>query len=124
MSPETPEAGFDRDVVVVGGGPAGCSAGVFTARYGLDTLVFDRGNSSLRQCAHLENYLGFPGGIDVETFYALAHDHAEEAGCTIVADMVERVRRPDAVDDPEGGDGTDGAAESDESDGTAESDGS
>ncbi|MGB9965238.1 NAD(P)/FAD-dependent oxidoreductase [Halobacterium sp. CBA1126] len=81
------------DVAVVGGGPAGCSAGVFTAREGLDTVIFDRGRSSLRRCAHLENYLGFPGGIDVETFYALAHDHAEEAGCDVVEDLVESVER-------------------------------
>ncbi|MFC4550590.1 MULTISPECIES: NAD(P)/FAD-dependent oxidoreductase [Halorussus] len=92
----TGESGeFDYDVVVVGGGPAGCSAGVFTARYGLDTVVFDRGNSSLRRCAYLENYLGFPAGIDIETLYGLMHDHAEEAGCELVADMVEAVDRED-----------------------------
>ena len=82
------------DVAVVGGGPAGSSAAVFTARYGLDTVVLDRGNASLRRCAHLENYLGFPAGIDVETFYALAHDHVREAGAEVVADMVTEVRRP------------------------------
>ncbi|ELZ86089.1 thioredoxin reductase [Haloferax elongans ATCC BAA-1513] len=82
---------FDRDVVIVGGGPAGCSAGVFTGRYGLDTVIFDRGRSSLRRCAHLENYLGFPGGIDIDTLYDLMHDHAEEAGCEIVPDLVEEV---------------------------------
>lgn len=81
----------DHDVVIVGGGPAGCSAGVFTARYGLDTVIFDRGRSSLLLCAHLENYLGFPGGIDAETFYALAHDQAEAAGCDVIDDMVEGV---------------------------------
>ncbi|MDQ2074462.1 FAD-dependent oxidoreductase [Haloarcula sp. H-GB4] len=32
------------DVVVIGGGPAGCSTAVFTAWYGPDTLVLDRGN--------------------------------------------------------------------------------
>ncbi|MFC7194369.1 FAD-dependent oxidoreductase [Halosimplex aquaticum] len=90
------ESAFDYDVVVVGGGPAGCSAGVFTARYGLDTAVFDRGNSSLKRCAHLENYLGFPAGIDVETFYELMHDHAETAGCELVADHVESVDRTEA----------------------------
>jgi len=81
------------DVVVVGGGPVGCSAGVFTARDGLDTAIFDRGNASLRRCAYLENYLGFPEGIDIETFYALAQDHAEAAGCTVVDDLVESVER-------------------------------
>ncbi|WP_135822230.1 NAD(P)/FAD-dependent oxidoreductase [Halostella litorea] len=81
------------DVAVVGGGPAGCSAGVFTARYGLDTLVLDRGRSSLQQCAHLENYLGFPGGIDIDTFYDLMHAHAEAAGCRLVDDFVDAVTR-------------------------------
>ncbi len=85
----------DHDVVVVGGGPAGCSAGVFTARYGLETAIFDRGRSSIKQCAYLENYLGFPGGIDIETLYGLMHDHAEDAGCELVSDMVEAVERCD-----------------------------
>ncbi|ELZ98961.1 thioredoxin reductase [Haloferax mucosum ATCC BAA-1512] len=84
---------YDYDVVIVGGGPAGCSAGVFTGRYGLDTVIFDRGRSSLRRCAYLENYLGFPAGIDIDTLYELMHDHAEEAGCEIVPDLVEAVRQ-------------------------------
>jgi hypothetical protein len=86
---------FDVDLVIVGGGPAGCAVGVCTARYGLDTVIFDRGNSSLRRCAFLENYLGFPAGIDIETFYELIHDHVVEAGCDLVSDMVESVTRTD-----------------------------
>lgn len=96
---DAPETGAEYDVVVVGGGPAGCSTGVFTARYGLDTMIFDRGNSSLARCAYLENYLGFPAGIDIETMYDLMHDHAETAGCTLVADMVEAVE-PAPADEP------------------------
>ncbi|WP_435066235.1 NAD(P)/FAD-dependent oxidoreductase [Halobaculum sp. EA56] len=88
----------DHDAVIIGGGPAGCSAGVFTARYGLDTVIFDRGRSSIQQCAHLENYLGFPAGIDIETLYALMHDHVEEAGCEIVPDLVESIERADSGD--------------------------
>jgi NADPH-dependent 2,4-dienoyl-CoA reductase/sulfur reductase-like enzyme len=87
----------DYDVAVVGGGPAGCSAGVFCARYGLDTLVFDRGRSSIQRCAHLENYLGFPAGIDIETFYELMHDHAREAGCELDRDLVESVEDAEQV---------------------------
>lgn len=86
----------DHDVVIVGGGPAGCSTALFTTRYGLDTAVFDRGNSSIRQCAFVENYLGFPGGIDVETFYAMSQAHAERVGATIHADLVEQVAESDS----------------------------
>lgn len=96
------DAGFAVDVAVVGGGPAGCSAGVFAARYGLETTVFDRGPSSLRRCACLENYLGFPHGIDVETFLELARAHAEAAGCRLREDLVESVARRDADGDGAG----------------------
>lgn len=85
------DAGFDVDVAVIGGGPAGCSAGVFTARYGLETVVFDRGSSSLRRCACLENYLGFPCGIEAERFLELAQTHAREAGCRLREELVDSV---------------------------------
>lgn len=88
-------SGRCADVAVVGGGPAGAAAAIFTARYGLDTVVFDRGRSSLKQCAHLENYPGFPAGIDVETFSALLADHLDEVGATVFEDLVESVDRRD-----------------------------
>lgn len=81
----------DHDVAVVGGGPAGCSAAIFTARYGLATVVFDRGAASLPQCGYLANYPGFPGGIDVETFLSLVQAQAASAGATYVPDLIECV---------------------------------
>jgi choline dehydrogenase-like flavoprotein len=87
---------FDHDVVVVGGGPTGCSAAVFLARYGLETVVFDRGNAALPRAAHVANYTGFPAGVDVETLQALLHDHARRAGATLVDDLVESVERAGA----------------------------
>jgi len=84
---------WSADAVVVGCGPAGASAGVFLARYGLDTVVFDRGSASLDRCAFLGNYPGFPAGIDVDTFQTLLRDHAREVGCRLVDDLVESVER-------------------------------
>lgn len=88
---DTSELTDTVDVVIVGGGPSGCAAAVFTARYGLDTVVFDRGKSAFRRCAYLENYLGFPAGIGVDTFSQLMHEHVAEAGADYVQDMVESV---------------------------------
>jgi len=93
---ETPEPTSTHDVVVVGGGPAGCSAGVFTARYGLDTVVFDKGSAALPRCAYLENYLGFPAGVAPDDFTALAHAHVGEAGGAVVEQRVETVGRAQA----------------------------
>ncbi|QZP39789.1 thioredoxin reductase [Halobaculum magnesiiphilum] len=85
----------DHEVVVVGGGPTGTGVGVFTARYGLDTVVYDRGNAALARAAFIENYPGFPGGIDVETLTALFRDHLAEAGGDRREDLVESVERDD-----------------------------
>ena len=91
----TTETSYEYDVAVVGGGPAGSSATVFCTREGLSTVVFDRGRSPLKRCAHLENYPGFPAGIDVETLYDLFHDQAERAGCEIADGLVESLDRRD-----------------------------
>ncbi|WP_255151541.1 NAD(P)/FAD-dependent oxidoreductase [Halorarius halobius] len=85
----------DRDAVVVGGGPAGTTAGVFLARYGLDTVLFDRGAGALPRAAFLENYPGFPAGIDPETLQALLRDHLDEVGCDRIEETVERIDRVD-----------------------------
>jgi hypothetical protein len=86
------------DVVVVGGGPAGSSAAVFAARYGLDVVVFDRGNAALARCAVLENYLGFPGGVGVDAFHDLMHAHVAEVGARRVEERVDAVEPLDATE--------------------------
>jgi hypothetical protein len=83
----------DYDVIVVGGGAAGLSAAVFLARYGLETLVLARGKAAIRQCAHLENYLGFPGGLSPERFLTLGRAHVEREGGTIREELVTTVER-------------------------------
>ena len=93
---------FDRDVVVVGGGASGLSATVFLARYDLDALVFDRGNSAIKRCYSLENYLGFLG-IRPDTFLELARDHARYEGATVEDEMVVEVTRVEDSEDHETG---------------------
>ena len=95
-----------RDAVVVGGGVAGLSAAVFTARQGLDTLVIDPGESILRRNAHLENFPGFPLGVDARRLLDLLGEQAETAGADRLDARVTRVAvtegRNDVDGDPDG----------------------
>lgn len=58
-----PEKGWD--VVVVGGGPAGLTAGIYAKRAGLKTLILERAlaGGQLAEAATVENYPGFPDPI-------------------------------------------------------------
>jgi thioredoxin reductase len=78
-------------VLVIGGGVAGLSAGVFTARQGLETTVVDAGHSILRRNAHLENFPGFPAGVDGRLLLELLGDQAERAGCSVRRATVTRL---------------------------------
>ena len=83
------------DVVVVGGGVAGLSAATFTARHGLDTLIVDAGESILRRNAHLENFPGFPAGVNARQLLDLLAEQAGEAGATRREATVMEVTRAD-----------------------------
>ncbi|RJX43012.1 thioredoxin reductase [Halonotius aquaticus] len=75
----TPELGCD--VLIIGGGPAGLAAGLFTARADLDTLLLNDGDPILRRNAHLENYPGFPAGVNSHRLLELMGEQADRAGC-------------------------------------------
>ena len=51
------------NVVIIGSGPAGVSAALYTARAGIDTTVLTRGPGSLARAEGIENYYGVPGSI-------------------------------------------------------------
>ena len=57
--------GEQYDLVIVGGGPAGLSAGVYGASEGLRTLVIDSGGvgGQATSSSSIRNYLGFPRGV-------------------------------------------------------------
>jgi len=84
-----------HDVLIVGGGVAGLSAATFTARAGRETLVLDAGGSILRRNAHLENYPGFPAGVNARLLLDLLAEGADRAGCERREAEVTRIDRAD-----------------------------
>jgi len=80
-----------RDVCIVGAGPAGLTAGIFTARAGLDALVLDGGDPILERNAHLENVPGFPAGVSARRFLELTREQAERNDCPVREGRVEGV---------------------------------
>jgi thioredoxin reductase len=88
-----------RDVIVVGGGVAGLSAAAFTARHGLDTLLLDSGESILRRNAHIENFPGFPAGVNPRLLLEMMGDQAESAGCERVHGEVDAVTHQEDGDE-------------------------
>lgn len=85
------------DVCIVGGGVAGLTAGTFTARAGLDTVVVDDEGSILRRNAHLENFPGFPLGVDARRLLERLTVQAERAGVSFVDGRVDRVSAVDST---------------------------
>ncbi|WP_338471392.1 thioredoxin-disulfide reductase [Niallia sp. XMNu-256] len=81
------------DIVIIGGGPAGLSAGLYGSRAKLDVLVIEKAKfgGQTTTTAELENY---PGSIPDCTGPALSkrmHEQAEEFGTEFVKDEVVSV---------------------------------
>jgi thioredoxin reductase len=66
------------DVLVVGGGPAGLSAALFTQKNGLETTLLDTDGTWMHK-AHLFNYLGV-GSIDGSAFMETARTQVDSFG--------------------------------------------
>lgn len=73
------------DVIILGAGPAGLSAAIYTGRAKLSTLVLESamvgGNAGITDL--IENYPGFPEGINGSELMALFMRQAENCGAEI-----------------------------------------
>lgn len=80
------------DVVIVGAGPAGISAGIYSVRYGLDVLVVDMQvlGGQIAVSRLVENYPGFREIRGRELMEAFI-DHAKAAGVDIRMSAVEKI---------------------------------
>ena len=75
-----------RDVVIVGGGPAGLAAAVYASSEGLDALVIESSSpgGQAGSSSNIENYLGFPTGISGRDLAGRAFAQAQKFGADIM----------------------------------------
>jgi thioredoxin reductase (NADPH) len=80
------------DLVIIGGGPAGLSAGVYAARANLKTLIIERGlpGGQMQNTQEVENYTGIKMILGPELSESM-RDHAEALGVEFKMAEVERV---------------------------------
>jgi thioredoxin reductase (NADPH) len=84
-----------REVIVVGGGIAGLSAAIYLARAQRETLVIDSGHSMAKWEPKVENYLGFPKGVNGEDLLKNGRKQAEHFGAEFTEDTIKEIANQD-----------------------------
>ncbi len=94
------------EVIIIGGGPAGLTAGLYTSRAGLKSLLVERGvfGGQIVNAALVENYPGFPQGISGLELGSLMYQQATKYGLEIVTAEVTGIaqEQPYSVSTTEG----------------------
>jgi thioredoxin reductase (NADPH) len=88
-----------HDVLILGAGPAGLSAAIYTGRALLDTLILERAapGGQILMTDFIENYPGFPEGIEPFKLAENFRKQAERFGAKIEADEIKEIRPRDEI---------------------------
>ncbi len=81
------------DTIIIGGGPAGLSAAIYAARYGMSTIIItEEIGGQVGKSGWVENYLGYTRimGPDLVTKF---EEHVKYYNVPIIIDSVENVER-------------------------------
>lgn len=87
------------DVIILGAGPAGMAAAIYTGRARLNTLVLEKGlpGGQILLTDWVENYPGFPDGVKPFQLMDNFRKQAAKFGARIETDKVKDVRRKDSL---------------------------
>ena len=82
-----------RNVIIIGSGPAGYTAGLYTARALLDPLMFAgyMSGGQLMLTSDIENFPGYPEGIGGPEMMLQLREQAEKFGLEVEDKNVEKV---------------------------------
>jgi len=96
------------DVVVVGGGPAGLTAALYTTRLGLDTALVDRGGGRAAMMTETHNVIGVTEEVSGNEFLQTATEQVESYGADVRREFIESATRVDDAAGESDGDATAG----------------
>lgn len=82
---------MEYDVIIIGAGPAGISAGLYTKRANKKTLIIYNNESSLEKATKIENYYGFENGISGEELYKKGIEQAKNLGINVKKEEVIKI---------------------------------
>ena len=82
---------MDYDVIIIGAGPAGISASLYTVRANKRTLALYEDLSSLEKTDKIENYYGFENGISGKDLYKTGIKQAENLGVDVKKEEVIKI---------------------------------
>ena len=82
---------MEYDVIIIGAGPSGISASLYTKRANKKTLVLYKDKSGLEKAHKIENYYGFEDGINGEELYNIGIKQAENLGVDVKKEEVIKI---------------------------------
>lgn len=84
-----------HDLIIIGAGPAGLTAGLYAGRYRLNTLILEKASvgGQIVISATIENFPGFPGGISTLELVERFKKQVEELDITIDTQEVMGITR-------------------------------
>lgn len=83
------------DAIIIGKGPAGMSAALYTVRSNLTTLLIGRNDSRLLKADKIDNYFGFPETISGKQLLASGEQQVKRLGVEVIEDEVISVEKED-----------------------------
>ena len=85
------------DIAVVGAGPAGLAAALYSSRAGKDTLVIEKAQpgGQLWLSDEIENYPGFPGGVKSMELAGFMEEQAKRFGARILRGEIRNIEQGD-----------------------------